>query len=94
MSVYVGIDVHGKRSQVAVVDQAGMCWRTGTCRCGTYAGCDIHATTLSAGEMVRGRIVIDAPGGAVELVYAPGLVRRPLGRSLTVTLERVHVEWQ
>jgi hypothetical protein len=34
MSVYVGIDVHRKRSQVAVIGQSGRCWRTGTCRTG------------------------------------------------------------
>jgi hypothetical protein len=33
----------------------------------------LHATILSASEIVRGRIVFDAPGEAVELVYAPGL---------------------
>ena len=34
MSVYVGIDVHRKRSEVAVIDQDGRSWRTGTCPTG------------------------------------------------------------
>ena len=34
MSVYVGIDVHRKRSQVAVIDGRARCSRTGTCRTG------------------------------------------------------------
>jgi hypothetical protein len=34
---------------------------------------DLQATTLNAGEMVRGTIVFDAPAEAAELVYAPGL---------------------
>jgi hypothetical protein len=34
MSVYVGIDVHRKCSQVAVIDQSGKCSPTGTCPTG------------------------------------------------------------
>ena len=34
MSVYVGIDVHRKRSQLAIIDDTGRCSPTVTCRTG------------------------------------------------------------